>query len=60
MKTQMEMFWESHNRLARRNEAFLDAVKDGMTRQELESLIKRRPNIWGAYSHWLDKLPEGN
>lgn len=37
---------------------FLEMVEDGMTKQELERLIKLRPTLWGFYKAWLDRLPE--
>ena len=57
MKTQREMFYEAHKRLAAANEMFLEFVQGGMTRQELERLIHRRPSLWARFSNWLDVLP---
>lgn len=44
--------------IAETNELFLEFVADGMTRRELERNIERRPELWGRFSNWLDKLPE--
>ena len=38
---------------------FLDMVKDGMTKEELQKNIDRRPALWGKYFNWLEKLPAG-
>jgi hypothetical protein len=37
---------------------FLDFVKEGMTRKELEANIARRPELWKRYAEWLTKLPQ--
>ncbi len=55
--SQVQMFWDSHRHMANTNEAFLFLVKDGMTSNELAICIKRRPELWGRFSNWLDKLP---
>ena len=39
------------------NELFLAFVRDGMTREELQKNIDRRPQLWGRFAIWLDKLP---
>ena len=51
MKTQIQLFWESHNRLARRNEAFMDAVREGMKRAEIAAMLDIQPRQ-------LDKVRE--
>lgn len=58
MKAQEQHFWESHRKIAEMNELFLDFVNDGMTRNDLEKLIERRPNLWKKWEDWLDKLPK--
>ena len=40
------------------NELFLEFVKEGMTRSELQKNIDRRPQLWSRFSNWLDVLPE--
>jgi len=57
MKTQMQHFYASHRIVSDANETFLMLVKNGMTRKELETNIKRRPLLWSRFSNWLDKLP---
>lgn len=54
---QERLFYEAHKRLADANNAFLEAVADGLTREDLEKLIQRRPSLWGRYEHWLKTLP---
>lgn len=57
MKTQDQMFYDATRKAAELNQAFLDMVADGMTRRELQALIDKRPNIYGRFAHWLEKLP---
>jgi len=57
MKTQMQMFYEEHAKVAGVAELFLELVKDGLTRSELARNIERRPELWGRFESWLDKLP---
>ena len=42
-----------------KNDLFLMLVKDGLTREELQENITRRPLLWEPFSHWLDRLPSG-
>lgn len=35
---------------------FSTLVRDGLTRPELERLIEQRPQLWGRFSVWLEKL----
>ena len=61
MKSQQQIFWEEHRRIADRNEAFMDLVnckENPMTRQDLESLIRRNPAKYSRFSGFLDKLPK--
>ena len=61
MKTQQQMFWEAHRRIADANDAFMELVnckENPITRQDLESLIRRNPARYGRFSGVLDKLPE--
>ena len=57
MMTQEQMYWKAHDRIAGQNEMFLLLVDEGMTREELEKNIERRPALWGRFSGWLEKLP---
>ena len=56
-KPQMQIYREQHRRICDANETFLELVKNGMTRAELEKNIAKRPGLWSRFSNWLDKLP---
>ncbi|OQA09825.1 MAG: hypothetical protein BWY66_00364 [bacterium ADurb.Bin374] len=56
-KPQLQIYWEQHRRISDANETFLELVKGGMTRAELEKNIAKRPELWSRFSNWLDKLP---
>ena len=61
MKSQQQIFWEEHRRIADANNAFMELVnckENPMTRQDLESLTRRNPARYGRFSGFLDKLPE--
>lgn len=60
MATQVQLFYQAHRRLADANEAFLELVRDGMTREELARNIERRPSLWQRYANWLDRLPSSS
>jgi hypothetical protein len=57
MKTQLQIFYEEHRKIAGANEVFMDLVKSGMTREDLAKNISRRPELWGKFANWLDVLP---
>jgi hypothetical protein len=57
MSTQHNMYYAAERSAAEVSLQFLEFVKDGMTREELERNIERRPALWGRFSAWLDKLP---
>lgn len=57
MKSQQQIFYEESHKIAESALLFSDFVKDGLTRNELERLIERRPALWGRYSNWLEVLP---
>ena len=45
MKNQIQMYYDAVRR-------------DGMTRGELQKLIDKRPERYGRFSGWLERLPE--
>ena len=47
------------NRPRTKNDLFLILVQDGLTREELQENITRRPHLWEPFSHWLGRLPSG-
>jgi len=55
--TQEQMFYATGKRNAELNLQFLEFVRDGLTRQELQKCIDRRPGLWGRWSNWLNVLP---
>ena len=57
MATQVQMYYQAHAKIAEANLTFLELVKDGMTREELQKNIDRRPSLWGRYANWLKTLP---
>jgi hypothetical protein len=57
MKTQYQLYRESENKCFRLNQAFLEAVADGLSADELRKLIERRPEQYARFSNWLEKLP---
>jgi hypothetical protein len=56
--TQLQVCYMADRKFAEMNLAFLDLVKDGLTRKELQTLIDRRPHVYGRFNGWLDKLGE--
>ena len=58
MKTQQQLFEDARNRNAEINKSFLFFANDGLTQEELRTNIKRRPELWGRFEHWIDKLPK--
>jgi hypothetical protein len=58
MKTQKQMYYEAERRSAEVNETFLGFVRDGLTCEELQRNIERRPGLWARFANWLDVLPK--
>lgn len=59
MKTQLQMYREAERQIAAGNELFLELVDhptNPITRSDLEGMIKRRPERWGRFAPWLEKL----
>ncbi len=56
-RTQLQMFYSAHRQVAETNNTFLELVKEGLTREELEINIERSPALWQRFENWLDKLP---
>lgn len=55
--TQLQMFYAEHKKIADANNLFLEFVLDGMTREDLQACIDRRPALWERFSNWLPVLP---
>lgn len=61
MKTQLQMFNESQQRLFDRNAWFIELVNhptNPLTNQDLERAIARWPERWGQFSGWIGKLKD--
>lgn len=58
MKTQKQMFYDAHNKLADVDKTFMEMLKGDhpITNSELERLIKLRPSVWSRYSGFIGKL----
>lgn len=56
-ETQLQMFYRVSRSIGEVNQLFLELVKDGLTREELQKLIDKRPELWQRFDTWLDKLP---
>ena len=57
MTSQQAMYYAAVRQLGERDEAFMDILHDGLTRQELAANIERRPSLWGRYAGFLRFLP---
>jgi hypothetical protein len=55
----VEWFYQRQHEIAERCLLFHEFVEDGLTREELEALIEKRPSVWGMFSEWLENLPSG-
>lgn len=54
---QQQLFYEAVAKEGRRDELFMDMLRSGdMTYTDLQALIKRRPEVYGKYSGFLDYL----
>lgn len=57
-KSQYQMFYEEQRKIADADHLFMELVRDGLTRAELQAAINRRPALWERYENWLPVLPE--
>ena len=60
MKTQKQMFYDSHRKVAERNNALMELIShptNPLTNKDLEALIKRWPERYGIYSGLVGTLP---
>lgn len=55
--TQLQMFYDASRKIGEANELFCEFVKEGMTREQLQRLIDRRPALWGRWANFLETLP---
>jgi hypothetical protein len=54
--TQYQLYQRARDQAAEMDRLFLDMVRQGMTRRELETNIKRRPAVWSRYAGFINKL----
>ena len=57
--SQARMYYAAERRSAEINNTFLEFVQEGLTSCELSRLIERRPEVWGRFQNWVEKLPGG-
>lgn len=57
MPTQVQMFYKAQRDIATVNSDFLWLVENGMTREDLQRNIERRPALWERFSGFLETLP---
>lgn len=57
---QVRMFYAASRQIADTNLMFLTLVEEGLTREELQRNIERRPGLWQRFEHWLPNLPSKN
>jgi len=60
MKSQYQLQAEVAKQNGDINRTFMEIVKDGLTKEELQTNIDRRPELWGQFSGWLETLPAKN
>lgn len=60
VKSQHQMYYESERKSAALNSALMETIQhkeNPLTREDLEALIRRRPEIYGRFSGFLAVLP---
>lgn len=55
--SQKQMYYEALRKAAECDKLFQEFVMDGLTREELEACIAKRPEVWSRYERWLPLLP---
>ena len=56
--SQKDMFYRAGRQRSEADQTFLHRVKTGLTAPELETLIAKRPSVWGKYRDWVRLLPK--
>lgn len=57
MKTQEQMYWESHRKISDRNNAVMEMINcksNPLTKEDLHELADRFPERWETYRNLLD------
>lgn len=57
LPTQWQHFYAAHRAVSDLNEEFLWLVEHGLTREDLQRCIERRPALWARFSGFLGTLP---
>ena len=57
MTKEQQLADQAKHRDATINNLFLEFVEDGLTREELQENIKRRPQVWDRFASFLEQLP---
>lgn len=57
MKSQIQIFYEEQRKIGETNQTFQELVRDGLTREELQRNIERRPVLWSRFAGYLNTLP---
>ncbi|OBS08935.1 hypothetical protein [Acidihalobacter prosperus] len=60
MKSQEQMFWETHKRIAEADRHVMELARhptNPLTNSDLETLVNRYPERWGKYRGLIGKLP---
>jgi hypothetical protein len=59
MRTQNQLYWQAHERLANIYKAFMEMVRENnITSGEIEKLIQKRPETYGHLESWIETLRE--
>jgi len=61
MVTQLQHFEMARRRIAEFNSMFMDLVNhptNPLTKSDLAALIAKRPNTYGRFAGFMDKLPD--
>lgn len=53
---QKQIFYSVSRQLAETDALFSEFVRDGLTREQLQRNIERRPSLWGRYEGFLPRL----
>lgn len=57
MPTQVQLFYQEQRNIAEGNALFLELVDGGLTREELDRCIERRPQFWSRFASYRELLP---
>jgi hypothetical protein len=57
--TQLQIFYQQQRNIGRGNEAFMELVRSGLTREDLARNLKRNPALWSRFAGFLEVLPSG-